>query len=97
LHGYTVEMAIIRAQNEVFESVEGIHFLMRDHEMRKNVPCVIAREALADLGSTHEPPLAPIEVFEAHRDEIERLANECWERGEVDRRGILRVTSSQFG
>jgi Protein of unknown function (DUF1488) len=96
LQGYTVEMAIIRAQNEVFESVEGIHFLMRDHEVRKNVPCVITREALAELGSTHDPPLARIEVFEAHRSEIERIANECWERREVDDRGILRLTSLQF-
>jgi Protein of unknown function (DUF1488) len=97
LDGYTVEMAFIRAQNEVFESVEGIHFLMRDHDVHKNVPCVITREALAELGSTHDPPLAPIEVFEAYRGEIERLATERWERREVDQRGILRVTSAQLG
>jgi uncharacterized protein DUF1488 len=96
LHGFTVEMAIVRAQQEVFESVEGIHFLMRDPEARKNVPCVITREALAERGAAHVPPLAPLGVFEAYRGEIERLANECWERGEVDDRGILRVTSSQF-
>jgi hypothetical protein len=92
LQGSPVEMAIIRAQNEIFESVEGIHFLMRDHDVRKNVPCVITREALAELGSTYDPPLASIEVFEAHRGEIERMANEYWERREVDKRGILRVT-----
>jgi hypothetical protein len=96
LHGYTVEMAFIRAQNEVFESIKGIHFLMRDHDVRKNVPCVITHEALAELGSTLDPPLALIEVFEACRDKIERIANECWKRRELDHRGILRVTSSQL-
>jgi Protein of unknown function (DUF1488) len=97
LHGHTVEMAIVRAQEEVFESAEGIHFLMRDHAARKNVPCVITRDALIVRGSTHDPPLAPIEVFETYRGEIERVANECWERGEADRRGIVRVTVAQFG
>jgi hypothetical protein len=90
-------MAIVRAQDEVFESAEGIHFLMRDREARKNVPCVVTREALMVRGATYDPPLATMQVFEAYRAEIERVASECWERGEVDRRGIVRVTDAQFG
>jgi Protein of unknown function (DUF1488) len=97
LHGHFIKMPIVRAQDEVFESVEGIHFLMRDPAAHKNVPCVIVREALITRGSTYDPPLAPMQVFEACRVEIERKANECWERGEADRRGIVRLTGAHFG
>jgi Protein of unknown function (DUF1488) len=89
-------MPIVRAQNEVFESVEGVHFLMRDHDVLKNVPCVVTREALMVRGSTHNPPLTPMQVFETYRVEIEGSASECWDRGEVDHRGILRVASLQL-
>jgi hypothetical protein len=89
-------MAIVRAQDEVFESTEGVHFLMRDESARRNVPCVIAREALTGRGSSHEPPLDPMQVFMAYRGEIEQVASDCWERGEADHRGIIRVTSAQF-
>jgi hypothetical protein len=89
-------MAIVRAQDEVFESTEGVHFLMRDENTRRNVPCVIAREALTARGLTHEPPLDPMQVFTAYRGGIERVAGDCWERSEADHRGIIRVTSAQF-
>jgi hypothetical protein len=94
--GYCVEMAFIRAQDEVFESVEGIHFLMRDQHARKNVACVVAREALTARGSIHDPPLSAMQAFETCRAEIERIASDRWERGEADHRGIIRVTSAHF-
>jgi hypothetical protein len=37
-----------------------------------------------------------MQVFTAYRDEIERVANDCWERGEVDRGSIIRLTGAQF-
>jgi Protein of unknown function (DUF1488) len=90
------EVTIVRAQDEVYESTEGIHFLMRDDNARKNFPCLITREALTERGSIHEPPLEPMQVFAAYRGEIERVASDCWERGGADHRGIIRVTSAQF-
>ena len=90
------EMAIVRAQSAVFESIKGVHFLMRDDNTRKTLACLITREALTERGSTHEPPLDPMQVFTAYRDEIERAANDCWERGEVDHGGIIRLTGAQF-
>jgi uncharacterized protein DUF1488 len=89
-------MAIVRAQSEVYESIKGVHFLMRDDNTRKTFACLITREALAKRGSAQEPPLSPMQVFTAYRDEIERVANDCWERGEVDRGSIIRLTGAQF-
>jgi Protein of unknown function (DUF1488) len=89
-------MAIVRAQEEVYESAEGVHFLMRDDRAPKNFPCLITREALTERGSTHQPPLDPMQVFMAYRDEIERVASTCWEEGGADHRGIIRVTGAQF-
>jgi hypothetical protein len=37
-----------------------------------------------------------MQVFTVYRDEIERVANDCWERGEVDRGSIIRLTGAQF-
>jgi hypothetical protein len=88
-------MAIVRAQDEVYESTEGVHFLMRDDIAWKNIPCLITREALAERGSAYQP-LDPMQVFTIHRDEIERVAGDCWERGEIDPRGIVRITSARF-
>jgi hypothetical protein len=62
----------------------------------KILPAWITREALTERGSTHEPPLDPMQVFTAYRDEIERVANDCWERGEVDDGGVIRLTGGQF-
>ena len=90
------EMAIVRAQSQVFESIKGVHFLMRDANTRKTLACLITREALTERGSIHEPPLDPMQVFTAYRDEIERVADDCWERGEVDDGGIIRLTGAQF-
>jgi hypothetical protein len=65
-------MPLVRAQDEVFESVEGIHFLMRDPDRREYVACVITHEAL-----THEPPLGPMQVFDNYRGEIEQAASDA--------------------
>ncbi len=81
-------MAIFRAQDEVYESIEGVHFLMRDDIARKNFPCVITREALRERGSTHESLLDAMQVFAAYRGEVERVASNSWERGEADHRGL---------
>jgi hypothetical protein len=89
-------MAIVRAQSEVFESTEGVHFLMREDNTRRTFACLITRDALTERGSTHEPPLDSMQVFAAYRDEIERVANDCWERGEVDQGGVIRLTGAQF-
>jgi hypothetical protein len=84
-------MPLVRAQDEVFESVEGIHFLMRDPDRREYVACVITHEAL-----TREPPLGPMQVFDNYRGEIEQAASDRWDRGEVDGHHIIRINTAQF-
>jgi hypothetical protein len=50
-------MTFARAQDETYESFEGIHFLMWDPNSREQIPCLITREALTDWGAAHVPPL----------------------------------------
>ena len=89
-------MAIVRAQDEVYESIDGVHFLMRDDIARRNFPCVITREALTERGSTHEPPLARSRSSRPIAAKSSAWQPNCWERGEADHRGFIRVTSAQF-
>jgi hypothetical protein len=89
-------MPLVRAQDEVYGSFEGIHFLMHDPSARQNVACIVTREALADRGSTHNPPLDLMQVFESYRIEVERAAGDLWDRGEIGPRRIIRVTRTQF-
>jgi hypothetical protein len=89
-------LALVRHQDEIYESVEGVHFLMRTSDKQENVACVITREALADRGASHHPPLNTKQVFDTYLDEIERAANDRWERGEVDKRSLIYVTTEQF-
>lgn len=91
------QMTFLRGQDEIFESFEGIHFLMWDPNSREQIPCVISREALANRAAAHEPPLAELQkVFYAYRGEIEHAASERRDRGELDHRRIIRITCDQF-
>ena len=60
-------MPLVRGQNTVFETVKGIHFLMRDPNTREFIACLITHQALIDSGATHEPRLAPMQVLDVHR------------------------------
>jgi hypothetical protein len=51
-------MPLVRGQNIVFETVKGIHFLMRDPNTREFIACLITHQALIDSGAAHEPGLA---------------------------------------
>jgi hypothetical protein len=90
------DLPLVRHQLEVYESVQGIHFLMRDANTRQQVACVITREALAHRAASYHPQLNAIQVFDTHRDEIERAASDRWDRGEMDKRGLIYVSSVQF-
>jgi len=60
-------MPLLRAKDEFYESVEGIHFLMRDPDRRKYVACLITRVALIGRGTAHEPPLGSMQVHYARQ------------------------------
>jgi len=89
-------MPLVRGQDTVFETVKGIHFLMRDPNTRDYIACLITHEALIDSGATHEPPLAPMQVFDIYRSEIERVASDRWDRGEMDGHHIIHISTAQF-
>ena len=89
-------MPLMRGQNIVFETVKGIHFLMRDPNTREFIACLITHQALIDSGATHEPRPAPMQVFDVHRSEIEGTASDRWDRGEVDGHHIIHISTAQF-
>jgi len=89
-------MPLVRGQNTDFETVKGIHFLMRDPNTREFIACLITHQALIDRGATHEPRLAPMQVFDVHRSEIERAASDRWDRGEVDGHHIIHINTAQI-
>ena len=89
-------MPLVRGQDTVFETVKGIHFLMRAPNTREYIACLITHQALIDRGATHEARLAPMQVFDIHRSEIERAASDRWDRGEVDGRHIIHIRTAQF-
>jgi hypothetical protein len=90
-------MTFLRARDEIFESFEGIHFLMWDPNSREQIPCVISREALANRAAAHDPPLAKLQtVFDSYRGEIEQAASGRWDRGELNHRRIICITPDQF-
>ncbi len=92
-------MPLARAQEEVFEGIDGIHFLMRDVQAKTKegeVPCLITLEALTDRGTAHDPPLTAGAIFEADRDAIEQTASDKWDRGELDDKGVVRLTAAEF-
>jgi hypothetical protein len=89
-------MPLVRGQDTVFETVKGIHFLMRDPNTREYIACLITHEALIYRGTPHEPSLAPMQVFDIYRSEIERAASDRWDHGEVDGHHIIHISTAQF-
>ena len=89
-------MPLLRAKDEFYESVEGIHFLMRDPDRRKYVACLITRVALIGRGTAHEPPLGSMQVFDNYRGEIEQAVGDRWDGGQAYDRHIIRISTTQF-
>jgi uncharacterized protein DUF1488 len=78
-------------------SQDGVRFLMTDDD-GSTVACRVSHEALRDHASRVRFVGTDVEVFEAYRNLIERVASNAYDAGErFDDQGRVLVTSEALG